>query len=190
LILLKPLNKVPHGGGVKFLYGDAGYKQFRAWVEDYASSVRGAYHTKADLPTPSSETLIYTNCILNITETPPAWGDKLLAVDIYAWDAAKGGWSQKPIATGDRGVWAQGRSTNILVFLTVPPNTDLERETRRNPRMAGKYLLKYYCDTAGKLNQDFRKPTNSPDFYQGSQEITSDWRTGWGSPTKVKVETR
>ena len=41
LLLLKPLGKVPHGGGVKMLFGDAGYKMFRAWMGDHAACVKG-----------------------------------------------------------------------------------------------------------------------------------------------------
>jgi hypothetical protein len=189
LLLLKPLNKVPHGGGVKFLYGDAGYKQFRAWIEDYAASIKGDYKTARDLPAPSTISLVYTNCILNIVETPESWGDRLLTVDIYAWDSAKGTWAAKPIATGDRGVWAKGRSTNVLVFLAVPPNSAEERSAKAKPDLVpGRYLLKYYCDTTGALDRDYRRPANSPEFYQGQQTITSDWSKGWGSPTKVAVK--
>ncbi len=191
LLLLKPLNKVQHGGGVKFVYGDAGYKQFRAWIEDYAASVKGAYRAVKDLPPPPKVALVYTDCILTTNETPEAWGDKLLRVDANAWDAAKGGWSANPVATGDRQVWGKNRTTNMWMWLTPPIGGDAEKAARRNPRLApGKYLLKYYCDTSGKLNQDFRKPTDSPEFYQGEQEITSDWRTGWGEKTTVRVAIR
>lgn len=190
LLLLKPLNKVPHGGGVKFLYGDAGYKQFRAWIEDYAASVKRAYRSAADLPKPGPA-LVYTDCILNVTGTPDAWGDRLLRVDIYGWDAARGAWSAQPVATGDRGVWAKGHSTNVLVFLRVPSGGAEEHAARANPRLApGRYLLKYYCDTTGRLTDgsgDYRAPTDQPAYYQGQQEITTDWKTGWGSPTKVEV---
>ena len=41
LLLLKPLGKVPHGGGVTMLLGDAGYKMFRAWMVDHAACVKG-----------------------------------------------------------------------------------------------------------------------------------------------------
>lgn len=188
LLLLKPLNKVPHGGGVKFLYGDVGYKQFRAWIEDYAASVKGKYRAVRDLPADAKEALVFTDCILNLNETPEAWGDKLLRVDVHAWDAAKNAWSPKPLATGDRGVWAKGRSTNVLLFLSVPAGGEAEKAARRSPRIPpGKYLMKYYCDTQGKLAADYKIPTDLPAFYQGQQEITSDWRTGWGSPTKVAV---
>jgi hypothetical protein len=188
LLLLKPLNKVPHGGGVKFIYGDAGYKQFRAWIEDYAASVKGTYKAERELPKPPDESLVYTDCILTVTNCPESWGDKLLRVDAYAWDRARNAWSEKPVATGDRQVWGKMRTTNLWMWLTPPAGGEAEKAARRNPRLApGRYLLKYYCDTAGKLNGDYRLPTDAPAFYQGQQEITSEWRTGWGAKTEVAV---
>jgi hypothetical protein len=191
LFLLKPLNVVPHGGGVKFEYGDAGYKQFRAWIEDYAASVKGTYRSAKDLPPPPKEGLVYTDCILTVKETPEAWGDKLLRVDAYAWDSARNAWTQTPVATGDRGVSAQGRTTNMWMWLIVPAGSEEEKRARQNPRLApGRYLLKYYCDTQGRLKQDYRLPTNSPAFYQGQQEIVTDWKPGWNPPTTVRVALR
>ncbi len=191
LFLLKPLNVVPHGGGVKLLYGDAGYKQFRAWIEDYAASVKGTYRSEKDLPKVSKDALVYTDCILTVNQTPEVWGDKNLRVDAYAWDTTRNAWTQQPVATGDRGVFAQGHSTNLWMWLVVPAGSEQEKQARQTPRLApGRYLFKYYCDTQGKLKQDYTLPTNSSAFYQGEQEITSEWKPGWGSPTVVRVVIR
>jgi hypothetical protein len=191
LFLLKPLNAVPHGGGVKLLYGDAGYKQFRAWIEDYAASVKGKYRSEKELPKAPTDRLVYTNCILTVNSTPDAWGDKNLRVDAYAWDSAHNGWTDKPVATGDRGVFAKGHSTNIWMWLVVPAGSEQERNARQNPRLApGKYLLKYYCDTKDRLKQNYTTPTDLPEFYQGQQEINSDWKPGWSPPTTVTVAIR
>lgn len=191
VFLLKPLNVIPHGGGVKLVYGDAGYKQFRAWIEDYAASVKGKYHNDKELPSPSKEGLVYTDHILTPTETPEAWGDKNLRVDIYAWDKQRNAWTPRPVATGDRQVFGKGHTTNIFVWLVVPAGSEQERSARRNPRlMPGRYLLKYYCDTQGKISQDYTIPTDAAAFYQGQQEITSEWKAGWSSPTTVRVAVR
>ena len=50
LLLTKPLGEVKHGGGIKFVVGDQGYKAFRAWIEDVAAIKAGKYATAADLP--------------------------------------------------------------------------------------------------------------------------------------------
>src|SRR5262245_38189268 len=36
LLLQKPLGKVKHEGGIKFVLGDQGYKAFREWIDDVA----------------------------------------------------------------------------------------------------------------------------------------------------------
>ncbi len=191
LFLLKPLNKVPHGGGVKFLMGDAGYKQFRAWIEDYARSVKGQYRLEKELPPKPVNAYVYTDCILTVDDCPQSWGDHLLRVDAYAWDAAKGGWSAEPVATGDRGVWGEKRTTNMWMWLIPKAGSPEEQSARRNSRLAsGRWLLKFYCDTNGRLQKDYAIPTNSPTFYQGQQEIESQWGTGWGSKTNVMVRLR
>ena len=191
LFLLKPLNVVPHGGGVKFLYGDAGYKQFRAWIEDYAASVKGKYRSEKELPKVSEDALVYTDCILTVNQTPETWGDKNLRVDVHAWDPVKNAWTPAPIATGDRQVAAKGRTTNMWMWLIVPRGTAQETAARQNPRLSpGRYLLKYYSDTQGKLARDYTLPTNSASFYQGQQEIVTDWKPGWSPPTTVRVAIR
>ena len=73
LLLLKPLNKVKHGGGIKMLYGDVGYKQFRGWIEDYAASVKGKYRAAGQLPADPRLAYVNMNSILGISDGPPQW---------------------------------------------------------------------------------------------------------------------
>lgn len=195
-LLLKPLNKVPHGGGVKMLYGDAGYKMFRAWLEDYAASVKGKYKTVADLPAKPGQSLVNMDTIMSVTNGPAAWADKLLRVDVYPWDKERNAWAQTPVATGERGMFGgkdtATTSTNLIMFLVVPDGDARQAQTGAKdlrPRVGpGRYLLKYYCDTEAKLNQDYTIPTDSPAFYQGQQEfMASRWFGGWGAPVKVSV---
>jgi hypothetical protein len=191
LFLLKPLNKVPHGGGVKLLMGDAGYKQFRAWIEDYARSVKGTYRTEKDLPRVPDHTYVFTDCILTPTQCPVEWGDKLLRVDAYVWDTARNRWSAEPVATGDRQVFAEWRETNISMWLIPIAGSEAEKSARRSPRLAsGRYLLRYYCDVAGKLDLNYTMPTDSEVFFKGEQEIISDWPIGFGKRTIVPVRQR
>src|SRR6185436_8764645 len=55
LLLMKPTNQVKHGGGVKMVVGDRTYKQFRAFIEDYAASAAGKYKKAQDLPKERAE---------------------------------------------------------------------------------------------------------------------------------------
>src|SRR5262245_2199486 len=96
LLLQKPLGKVKHEGGIKFAVGDQGHKAFRKWVEDVAAIKAGRYATAADLPTPTNGPLQFgSDAWLKLENTPPAWGDKLLQVDVYAWDDKAGAWESK-----------------------------------------------------------------------------------------------
>lgn len=194
LLLLKPLGRVPHGGGAKMLYGDAGYKLFRAWVEDYAASVKGKYRTAGDLPAPPRETLADLTCILAVTGGPAAWKDRLLRVDVYPWDATRSAWAGRPAATGERGLSAgsggQETGTNLIMFLIVPAGAGTGEKDRLLSGLGpGRYLLKYYCDTRGALDGDYTIPTDSAVFYQGAQEVSAVWnrRAGWGAPVKVRI---
>jgi len=191
LLLLKPLNRVPHGGGVKMLYGDASYKLFRAWLEDYAASVKGKYRTAKDLPAPCPASLVNMNSILTVNDGPAAWANKLLRADVYPWDAARHAWAQKPVATGERLVYpdsnGHANSTNLVMFLIIPVGQEQGVAQRLGALTPGHYLLKYYCDTAGRLDSNYTIPTDSPDFYQGQQAIEATWNKGWGSPVIVRV---
>jgi hypothetical protein len=189
LLLLKPLNKVPHGGGVKFVYGDAGYKEFRRFIEDYAACVKDGYRSASGLPKEDGQSLIYTDCILTIEGAPKAWGGKLVRIDAYQWDNSAKTWASKPVATGDRGLDATSLSTNIWMWMKVPSGSNEERALRQSARLpAGKYKLVYYVDVDIKLDKDFQLPTDSPEFRRGEQIVETDWRTGFGSRTIVKVD--
>lgn len=192
LLLLKPLGKLPHGGGVKMLYGDAGYKMFRAWLEDYAASVKGTYRAENDLPAPAKDRLVDMNTILAVSNGPLPWKARSLRVDVYPWDGAKNAWAQKPAATGERGMFAgdgaQATSTNLIMFLIVPTGGATGEKDRLLSSLGqGRYLLRYYVDTTGKLDKDYTIPTNDPGFIQGQQEVSAAWNreAGWSAPVKV-----
>ena len=198
LLLLKPLNKVPHGGGVKMLYGDGGYKMFRAWLEDYAKSAKGKYRREQDLPAKPAYALVNMNSILNVTGAPPMWANRLLRVDVYPFDAAQNDWATRPVATGDRMIHAgsgtEGGSTNIVLFRIVPSKAGNSKSVGAaaaadalSPLPAGRYRVKMYCDTTGRLEKDHTIPTDLPEFYQGAQEVNAEWGKGWGGLVKLDV---
>lgn len=197
LLLLKPLGRVSHGGGVKMLYGDAGYKMFRAWLEDYAKSVKGGYRTARDLPPPPSDSLVDMNCVLAVSGGPAGWKDRSLRVDVYPWDGAGGGWSKRPLATGERIVSLSQdgttTATNLIMYLIAPPGASTAQSDRLLRTLGdGRYLLRYYCDTTGELDRDYTIATNDPRFFQGEQEVSARWnaRAGWGGLVNVPIETK
>ena len=126
LLLLKPLaDEVKHGGGVKFLVGDQGYKAFRGFLDDYAAVVNSKYATADELPKKSKEVQFGTEAWLKIQNTPPAWADKYVAVKLFAWNAREAKWEAKPTATTDRKVWGGGKLwQHNLTLLTAPESGD------------------------------------------------------------------
>ena len=186
LLLLKPMNKAPHGGGEKFVENDTTYRMFRGWIDDYVKSVKGNYLSEKDLPEPPKVGLAFTQSILEINQAPESWIKKSLTVEIYAWNASAKDWEPKPIATGDREV-GENRATNVLVFRIFPMGGPEEKAAWKQTRLtSGSYLLKYFLNTDPQISKNV--PANSPAYYQGKQEIASDWKTGWGGMTHVAVK--
>ena len=110
LLLTKPLAEVEHGGGKKMLVGDQGYQLFFGFLEDYAKIKKDAYRDAASLPAKDDGVVRFGSEIwFKLSNTPAAWGDRLVQVDLYAWDASTKDWETKPIATSDRLVWGKGQ---------------------------------------------------------------------------------
>jgi hypothetical protein len=187
LLLLKPLNEVKHGGGKKILPGDQGYKAFRAFLEDYAAVVGNRYTKAADLPRPATDRLQFgTDIWLKLNETPPEWGDKLLAVRVYAWDAEKRAWEDEPIAFSDRGVWGQGKQWQHTLTLTAAKDSRRAAawKTGKPTLPPGKYLVKVDVDFTGKVARDW-KAALGQDEYAGQAEFDAKWADGYGRMTVV-----
>ncbi len=189
LLLLKPLNEVEHGGGKKLLYGDQGYKAFRAWIEDYAKIVGDQYARAADLPRPATEAKLFGSEIwFKLAGTPDRWGDKLLQVNLHAWDEAAGAWAAQPIATSDRQVAAKPRLWQHTLTLAVPADSALaKRWQREKPALPpGKYLVKVYVDLEGRTAKDWQATLGEAEFV-GQAEVTSRWPEGYGSMTVLEA---
>lgn len=183
LLLRKPLGEVKHEGGKKLLPGDQGYKAFRAWLEDYAHIVGDRYATATDLPvTRETEERFGTDIWLKLANTPPPWGDRLLQVMVYAWDADRKTWEDTPIAMSDRGVWGQGRLWQHNLTLLAPRGSVRAKDWRRGRPMLppGRYLIKVHCDAEGKLAKDWNATLGDSD-YAGQGVLDARWQSGYGN---------
>jgi hypothetical protein len=188
LLLTKPLGDVKHGGGIKFVVGDDAYKGFRIWLEDLAAIRKNKYTSAKDLPPPDIHPLRFGSDIwLKLTDCPPEWGGKLLQTRIYGWDANRKGWEDMPIAVSDRNVNGKDRYWQHNITLLSMKNLDRAKEFRANPVLPeGKYLVKIYVDTEGKLAKDWKAELVEKDL-AGQVEIQSAWKAGYGSMTTVKI---
>lgn len=185
LLLLKPLNTVKHEGGVKFVVGDQGYKAFRAWIEDVIAMKTGKYAKAADLPPKETGPKQFgTDRWLKFDKTPETWGDKLLQVNVFAWDAKAAAWEKEPVATSDRVVWGKGKLWQHTVTLLAAPGSERAKAwAKGNPSLPpGKYLVKVYVDAADKVKKDW-KAALGPDEFVGQVEIQARWAEGYGAMT-------
>lgn len=185
LLLLKPLGAVKHGGGKKFLPGDQGYQAFRGWIEDYVKVAGDLYPTAKSLPsdTPDRERFS-TDIWLKLASVPDTWGNALLQVDVFAWDASAGAWEQQRLASSDRAIFAKGKLWQHNLTL------EAARDSRRaqawhagRPMLApGRYLLKIYVDRRERKARDWQAKLGRDD-YVGQIEVQANWPAGYGQMT-------
>jgi hypothetical protein len=131
-----------------------------------------------------------------LQNTPPAWGDALVQVDIHEWNAAAKTWSAKPIATTDRANFAKGRlwQHNLTLLLqpetvaAVPPprpgESGISGKLSPAGLAPGRYLLKAYVDSKGKAGGAAGQPLDDSD-YAGQTEFDAKWNPGYGAMTVV-----
>jgi hypothetical protein len=187
LLLRKPLGEVKHGGGVKFVKGDQGYKAFRTFLEDFARTVADAYPDAESLPKPPPGPRLFgTEIWLKLTGTPPEWGDRLLQVSVYAWDGEKKAWEADPVATSDRVVWGKGKlwQHNLTLLAAKGSNRAKEWAKGKPSLPRGRYLIKVHVDRDGKLGKDWSAALGEGDR-AGEVEVTSAWPAGYGKMTAV-----
>jgi hypothetical protein len=184
LLLQKPLGAVKHEGGVKFAVGDQGYKGFRQWVEDVAAIKADRYAKASDLPKPAQAPLAFgTEAWLKLADTPESWGDKLLQVNVHAWDEKAKAWEKDPIATSDRMVWGKGKLWQHEVTLLAEPGSERAKAfAARAALPPGRYLIKVYVDQDGRLKKDWTATLAESD-YVGQVEIRAAWKEGYGQMT-------
>ena len=183
MLLTKPTMQVEHGGGQKMVVGDRTYKQFRRFIDDYASVVNGKYHAAADLPEASRELSVVTDIWFRITDVPPRYDKMLLQADLYRWTGDR--WSEHRVASSDRLVFGKGKLWQHSLSLTAPRGSAWAREIESKRLPTGRYLVKLYIDQAGKLQKDFRAELGDDEFV-GQIEVESRWPAGYGRMTTVK----
>lgn len=185
LLLRKPLGE-KHEGGVKFAVGDDAYKGFRTWIEDVAAMRKGKYTAAKDLPAADTGPARFgTDIWLKLENCPPAWGDKLMQVKVFAWDEKAKGWEAQPIAVSDRVVFGKGKLWQHNLTLLAPSGSDRAKAWRTAPSLPeGKYLLRAYVDAEGRLAKDWKAQFGDADSV-GATEFRARWRPGYGGMTTV-----
>jgi len=189
-LLLKPLNEVKHGGGQKMLAGDMTYKAFRTFLEDYASTVKDRYATAASLPSPKIALATFgTEIWFKITETPPEWEERLVQVNVHAWNAASNSWEAEPIATSDRAVWGKAKLwQHTLVLMAVKDSERAKQWSASKPSLPpGRYLIKTYVDAHERLKREWQSALGESE-YVGEAVVETKWPSGYDRMTSIQAK--
>ena len=185
LLLTKPLGTDKHEGGIKFAPGDQGYKAFRAWVDDVAAIKTGRYAKATDLPAKETGPKRFgTDIWFKLTNTPDAWADKLLQVNVHSWNAKAGEWEKEPVATSDRIVFGKGKlwQHNLTLLADAGSVRANQWQTGKPKLPSGKYLVKVYVDAKDRLKSDWKSSLGKDDFV-GRIEVNAKWTEGYGAMT-------
>ena len=187
LLLLKPLNKVQHGGGVKMTEGDRTYAQFRRFIDDYAATRAGKYQAAKDLPAPSKEASTVSEIWFKITDIPANYDKLVLRVELYRFDEKTQQYSTDRWATADRQVFGKGGLWQNHLSLVAPKDAPRAKEFSKDARLpGGKYLAKVYLDRTDKLAKNHPAELSAEDKI-AEIEFSSQWPAGYGQMTSVKL---
>jgi hypothetical protein len=183
-LLLKPLNEIKHGGGQKMLPGDMTYKAFRTFLDDYARTINDGYASANELPKSTTGPMTFgTEIWVKLTNTPADWAEKLLQIQIFAWDEQNKRWESDPVAVSDRAVWGKGKLWQHNLVLMASKESERARRWSADPKLSpGRYLLKVQVDKDDRLKMDWTSKLDERDVV-GTAVVESKWPKGYGQMT-------
>lgn len=171
LLLLKPLNEVEHGGGLKMAKGDTDYMAFLNWIQDYSVIVNNGYYEPDELPERTN--LTGSEIWLRIENLPDEWLNRSGLITIHAMNGA-GKYNDKfdavtsfNVRKNKRfGVFAQG-------FLMI------DSKKNDQPQLPEQeYELRIYNDESTRNTTDFMQVLNQSTFVTKTT-IQTAWIKGW-----------
>ena len=170
------------------IVGDQGYRTFLAYLEDFARIKKESYKSAESLPKSDGRRRFGSDIWLKLSETPAAWGDKLLQVDVYAWDAKAAVWEPDPIASSDRVVWGGGKTWQHNLTLIAESGQRRGRSWKeRGPvaRRPGKYMVEVTASIrAGRVAEQGAAAM----LASGQGEVQAAWPAGYGRMTVLDAK--
>ena len=182
-VLTKPLGLVEHGGGPKFPLGGRSDKNFRRFLNDYASIVNGEYTNAKQLPAQSPTVAVMSGQHLRIVDLPANLNGKLLRADLYRITGDR--ISESPWAVGEGPIAKKKNLWQSMVFATAPRDSDRAKELKEErPIPGGPYLIKIYIDREDKTRHDRDYELAEAEFF-GQVSIRGPWKAGYKEPMIV-----
>lgn len=195
LLLLKPMSKLPpkrddgtfeepsyrepvsHMGGLKLHRNDQSYKSIMAWMLDYAKVVDGDYKSIEELP---ADNWYPSQLVVRVKAAPASWPAGVpVQLFVHAWDEAGADWEEEPVAF-TQGMLTPRRMVNGALFLLGRGDAAQAEAWKQKASLPkGRYLVKAYVDSRGKVAADPATILSAED-YVGEVEIPkARWRPGF-----------
>lgn len=185
-VLTKPAGLEEHGGGPKFFPGSPTYRNFLAFLTDYADITNEKYARVGDLPDTQDEIALLSEQQLRITDVPAAFSDLPLQVDIYRRLPRTEKWSEHRWATGFSRVNGKRHVWQNPILVTAPTDSPLAEEFRERKLLPpGEYRIRILIDRE-------RKTVNNPKYELGKAEfvaevqISGNWKPGYQPPKVIR----
>ena len=184
-VLTKPAGLAEHKGGPKFFPGSPTYRNFLAFLTDYAAITAGKYESRSDLPVAPTEITLLSEQQLRITGIPEKFNDMALQVDIYRRVPGTKNWSDQRWATGFSRVNGKQHVWQNPILITAPTASPRAQELRHDPVLpAGEYLIRILVDQSRQTEKNPTHALGSKDFVAEVQ-ISGDWKPGYQPPKIV-----
>lgn len=185
-VLTKPAGLEDHGGGPKFFPGSPTYRNFLAFLTDFADITNGKYASAGDLPDAPEEIALLSEQQLRITDVPAAFSDLPLQVDIYRRIPRTEKLSEHRWATGFSRVNGKRHVWQNPILVTAPTDSPLAREFRERKLLPpGEYRIRILIDRDRKTAKDPTYKLGEAEFVAEVQ-ISGNWKPGYQPPKVVR----
>jgi len=184
-VLTKPSGLEEHGGGPKFFPGSQTYRNFLAFLTDYADMTSGMYKSASDLPASPKEITLLSEQQLRITDIPVAFSDMPLQVDLYRRTPGTQKWSTQRWATGFSRVNGKRHVWQNPILVTAPTDSALANEFRERKLLPpGEYRIRILIDRSRKTEKDSTYELGDAEFV-AETHISGPWKPGYQPPKIV-----
>ena len=185
-VLTKPAGLEEHKGGPKFFPGSPTYRNFLAFLTDYAAITTGEYKSRGDLPAAPTEITLLSEQQLRITDIPEKYNDMALQVDIYRRVPGKKNWSEQRWATGFSRVNGKQHVWQNPILVTAPTSSPRAKELRQHSLLPpGEYLIRILIDQSRQTEKNPAHELNDKDFV-AETHITGQWKPGYQPPRIIR----
>ena len=128
-----------------------------------------------------------TKLVLRVTGTPESWPVGIpVQLFVHAWNARDEAWGTEPVAFTQGTVTPRKIVNGSLFMLTSTAKDNLparDRHVTTLPR--GKYLVKAYVDSKGRLAGDPALLLNEEDYFGQAELKRARWREGFRQAEQV-----